>query len=298
MRTLGLIRWILLPAAICLCAAFFFARESAAQEDPIERFSLSGQFGAGGLAMGSVNTRIRDGNRAVLRPYDKEEVSQLRYGFNFTGDLRARLSHSLSVSVGGGLITGKTGVDYDYVITVEPKATFLYIRGMYQLPYRPIRNLILRVGGGPLYLSSAELSASHEFRTVDGGTRRLESLTFEGEGWGAQGWFEGELVVSERFTIVGDLGYRRAVVSRGEYDWSVSDLRCPLCPVGNTEIPEMYSFDTHSFLSNSFLEIIENEDGNPRTDDIGRTLTEPRFHWKNMDFSGVQANVGLRVYLF
>ncbi len=302
MRTLGLTRWILLPAAFCLCAAFFFAGDSAAQEDPVERFSLSGQFGTGGLAMGDVNSRIRDGNRAVLRPFDFKELSSLSYGFNFTGDLRARISHSISLSVGGGLITGKTGVDYDYVIKVEPKATLFYLRGMYQLPYRPIRNLILRVGGGPIYLSSAEVSVSHEFRSVGPGTTRVESVTFKGEGWGGQGWLEGELVVSERFTLVGDVGYRRAVVSRGDYDWSITGLTNPYHrePHGQAVIENRYAFHrTESFLAASFLEIVYEEDGEtPRLDEMNRTLTEPRNHWRNMDFSGVQANVGLRVYLF
>lgn len=296
MRTFGSKRWMCWAAGLGLFAAVVSAGVSLAAEDPIERFSLAGQVGAGTLAMKDVNDRIQDGNEFLSR-WGKTELDDLTYGFNFTWDLRTRLSQTLLFSLGGGLITGKSEINFDQVISVEPKSAFYYARMLYQLPFRPRPNLILRVGGGPVYLSSVELTVRHESRTTEAGTVRVETATFDGDGWGAQGMLEGELVLSEKVTLVADIGYRQAVISRGGYDWSITGLDLPQGDEDADGIPNQYDFTENSFLPHSFLEVEIGPDGRPRTEPDGRTVTTP-VGSGDIDFSGVQANVGLRFYLF
>lgn len=270
-------------------------------EDPIDRFSLTGQVGITGLAMGQVNDQIDEGN-GFLRQRGWTQLDNLGYGYNFAWNLRARVRGPLSVSLGGGQVIGETSLDFDEVISVEPSVRLYSLRLDYELPFRPMSTFIMRVGGGPVWYSSTELKVQHERRSVETGTERIESAKFEGDSWGAHGYLEGELVLSEKITLVADVGYRFGTIQVSDnWDWEITGLALPLADDDRDGIPNKWDFDeANSWLIHSFLEVQRDDEGRVILDDSGRPIVHIRRDDENLDLqlSGVVANVGLRFYLF
>jgi hypothetical protein len=286
----GLRRLSTAIAAVLLTASSGWFGSGGLAYDPTARVSLAGQVGLGGLQMGDVNHEIRDGNR-YLTAQSWTTLKEIHTGFNFAGDLRAQLTPRWSISIGGGRTTGKSKVDFDQVIEVRPYAHFFHARLLYHLPFRPTQNVRLAVGGGPLDYFDARLNVSHEQRQVDGGTLRVEHLDLKGSGWGFQGLVEAEVILSEQITLVGDLGYRQIKVNYDHFDWKIDRLRTdPLFDTDGDGVPDEFDLAEGSFFRHAFAD--ENLDPNG---DIRQSRPNEGIQ---LDYSGVQANIGLRFYLF
>jgi hypothetical protein len=294
----------LLPIAIILLGCLVCWSGLAQGADPTKRFSFAGQGGFAYYQMGDVNSRIRSGNR-YLATQSWTELGSLHLGFNFTADFRARLTKRLGVSVGTGSTFGQSQVDFKQVITVKPSGNFYHARVTYLLPFRPISSTMLSAGAGPVYFPKATLKVTHEIRADDDvGYERTISAHFEGKGWGAHAFLQTETVLNDKATLVMDLGYRLATISRdeGKDDWRISGLRDPYREdPDNYRLQNQYNLNPGglpSYETESFLEVVKQAGTNaPQVDSNGRPVVTAK-DGMDLDFSGVVLNIGLRFYLF
>ena len=283
----------------------------AQAQAPKGRVSITGQVGGCLPIFNDVNKDIRLGNEALLR-YGWSPMKELSVGYTFTADLRARVYGPLTLSVGVGQSFAHTGVDFDEVISVKPKVAFYHFRAFYDLPFKPMPRMFLRVGGGLIDATSAQVVVRHERRRTEGGTVWVESATLKAKGLGAHALIESELMLNQRTTLVIDVGYRKLSLDRsgnGEdlRTWSRSGVETPLGDQDHDGIINVYDLaddrDTgdgnpqQGYLSASFLDVPLGPDGKPI--DIGNGREQVRVRdLRKIDFSGPQASVGLRFYLF
>ncbi len=251
--------------------------------DPTARVSIAGMLGASSLGMGDVNDQINRGN-AFLADQDWIELDEIKRGFNFGWEVRSTVSGPFAGSLGGGLLSASSSVDFDQVIDVKPSATFYRARLDYMLPFRPKPSIRMFVGGGPLFLTDAKVEATHEARTVDGGVQRVDSATISGSSVGFEGLLAVEMVFNERITLVLDGGYRLAKASGDDMEWKASRVANPVLDRDEDDVPDGLELGQESYLRHAFL------DGNRVTPQVQGS--------QDIDFSGAQANVGLRFYLF
>jgi hypothetical protein len=288
--------------------------------DPSKRFAVTGQAGMGGLRMTDVNGKISDGNR-WLEEKGWTTMDPVRLGFDFKWAVSARLlggpkpglsmgstPSAFSISAGGGSLQGRSKLDFDQVITVKPTARYYDFQAVYQIPYRFNPAVILSIGGGPIYANTAKLETSAATRQQDiVGFARTETATFKGSGWGAYGFLQAETVLSEKITLITDVGYRALTVTNAAdaLTWSITDIEYPKQDDDGDGIQNQYdlnpgtgSGDDSTFLTDSFLEVERDpQSGQIPLDAQGRPTVRSRGGLK-LDFSGVAVNVGLRFYLF
>lgn len=257
--------------------------------DPTARFSIAGQVGLGGTAMSDVNDGIDRGN-LFAASQNWNDVDALSSGFNFTFDLRADITGPWMVSAGIQRLTASTGVDFDQVIEVKPKYSLFHGRLLYRVPYRPFESIRFSLGTGVLFVNTAELAVSHEHRNVEAGTLRIETLTLENSGTGFQGFLEAEVVFNELATMVTDVGYRYLNTTNDSFSWKIERVENPDLDEDDDEIPNGLDLSDDSFIRHGFLPA-------QSVDDPGdiRNLQPTGM---DLDYSGLQANVGLRFYLF
>ncbi|MCA9757252.1 MAG: outer membrane beta-barrel protein [Candidatus Eisenbacteria bacterium] len=260
--------------------------------DPSARFSLSGQLGASSLAMSDVNDEIADA-RVYMREQNWTVLDDVSSGFNFRGGLRADLFGPWMLDLGYGRISGSSSVDFDQVIDAAPSTNFYEGRLMYRVPWRPSEKVRFAVGAGFLGSTGAELKVTHEQRNVEAGVQRLETLTAKASGAGAVAVLEAELILNEMFTIVGDVGYRYLNLTQDSYELGISKVANPAVDGSDDDTtPEGRDLSDSSIFRYSF--IVEDQRGTLIQDDIS-TFVVKDF---DLDFSGAQANVGLRIYIF
>lgn len=279
------------PALALVLGLVFFARPVLAY-DPTDRFSLTGTLGLSFPKMGEVNDEIRAGNR-FLESRDWLTLDELSTQFNFNYGLRANIVGAWNLEIGGGRVTGEEGVDFDQVITVTPSGNFYAARVVYELPFRARENIRFFVGAGPVYFSTMELKVSHEQRDVEGGTERIESLTLDASGAGWMAAWETEIILSEKTTLVGDLGYRSVSTDYGAGDakWKIERLRTAEGFDSDGDgVPDSQDLSELSYFRSAFASEQIGRDGN-----IRETFPNPGL---SNDFTGFVANVGLRFYLF
>jgi hypothetical protein len=262
---------------------------TAAPFAPPQRFSISGQAGLGGAAMGEVNDDIERAN-AFLSTRNWKTVDEIETAFVFRGDIRANVAGPWLVTLGISRFTSSTGVDFDQVIDVKPSAVVFRATLSYQLPFWLGDNLRFAVGGGLDYASSAKMEITHVHRNVEAGTRRLESLRYEGSGVGGHGLLEAELLVGESAAIVGDVGWRQLVVAPDSYHWKIDRVAGGVPDQDEDGVPNGDDLSDLSFLRHGFL---PNELVNSPGDIRSLQPMKPE-----LDFSGVHGNVGLRFYIF
>jgi hypothetical protein len=307
---------------VVLVAAAAVAQAQA----PKGRVSITALAGGCLPALSDVNRDIRLGNDALKR-YGWSPMKEINGGYTFTGDLRARVYGPFTLSFGRDQSFAQTGIDFDQVISVKPKVDFYHYRIFYNLPFKPMPKMILRVGAGlldattrtipfPLHdirlKAGAQVAVRHERRRVEGGTQWIESATFKAKGLGAHALIESELMLNQRTTLVIDVGYRQLSLNRSGdatnfLDWRRTEVETPERDLDGDGIINVYDLadyrDTEDgipqqgYLSASFLEVPLGPDGRPI--DIGnqRALVHVR-DLRKIDFSGPQASVGLRFYLF
>ncbi|MCA9726592.1 MAG: hypothetical protein KC729_02850 [Candidatus Eisenbacteria bacterium] len=261
----------------------------AAPFAPTQRLALSGQAGLGSIGMKDVNAEIDRGN-TFLQRQTWSTLDDLKSNFLFRGDLRYNIYGSWSVSAGISRAVASTGVDFDQVIEVKPSATIYRGAVSYQLPWWVKEKIRFALGGGIDRTSSARVEVSHEHRNVESGTIRIETLTLEGSGTGAHAFLESELLVSESISLVSDIGWRQLKVSTDSFRWKIERVENPDLDQDRDDVPNGSDLSDNSFLRHGFLP--PGLVGSPG--DI-RILEPDKV---DMDFSGVQASVGLRFYLF
>lgn len=291
-----------LAALAILILAQIAAPAPAVAQELISRFGVTGQAGGGLMSMSDANDRIEVANE-FLESKGWKTLSDLGLGFSFTGDVRYRVAGPFWLTAGGGYTFGQSGVDFDEVITIRPSGSVYHLRALYDIPFRPRPKMLLRVGGGPVYMPNAEFKVEHENRSPDvqGQTERIETLYFEGKGWGGAGLLEAEYLLTQKASLVVDLGYRYLKVDRDKIRWSIPRLPGNTLPDQDEDgdgVVNRYDLDEENgIIANAFLEIQRNLGGEPIIDGEGRPLTEPR-GLEKIDFSGPQLNVGLRYYIF
>ena len=303
------------PALITLFAALGFGAAGLAwiapaqAQDPIGRFSIGGTAGGGIFALADVEDRIDEANRDYFGPRGWKTLDAPGVGFNFAGDLRARIYGPIHLSIGGGTMMAESGLDFDEVISVKPSATYYQVRVDYDLPWRPTPKMRLRVGGGALNTTSAECEVRHEVRRVEGGTQRVETATFEGSGWGGLAVVAAEYTLNDKTTLVLDLAYRYLDIERDKFSYHISDLAQPTQDTDHDGVPNLYDLDQDgvdqsgdpvltplTIIGAAFLEM-ERISGEPVNDADGRPNVRA-LGMERIDFSGPILNVGLRFYLF
>jgi len=295
-RTFGLV--LLLPALV------FLVPGAASGADPIARFSVSGQAGGALFDPSDVNAGIREGNRFLSHRQFKT-LDEITYGFNFTLDVRAKITNSIAASLGGGTVFAQTGVDFDEVIDVEPSVSFYHVRLTYLLPWRPMPSMMLHLGAGPVYFQEGETKVRRERREVELGTVRVETARFRTERtWGGHVFLQNELVFNNRITLITDLGYRFASLTGAEWDnndWTLDNMTTSTGAQDSEPngIPDVLEFSPDGYSLNSFLErsLRGGDPTTPEIDGEGRPVYKPR-GGTDLDLSGVLLNVGLRFYLF
>lgn len=288
---------------LVLVAAAFAAQAQA----PKGRVSVTAMVGGCLPSLGDVNRDIRLGNEA-LRRYDMTTMDEINIGYTFTGDLRARVYGPFTLSVGAGQSYAHTDIAFDQVISVKPKVGFYHFRAFYDLPFKPMPRMRLRVGGGLVNATSAKVAVRHERRSTEGGTLWVESANFKAKGWGAHALIEAEMMLNQRTTLVLDFGYRQLDLDRSGSaenftDWSRSGVDNPLGDSDGDGIINVYTLTDrtdHGYLSESFLEVPLSGTP-PRPIPIGTGGQQELVRVRDLakiDFSGPQASVGLRFYLF
>lgn len=281
---------------------------TAQAQAPKGRVSITGQVGGCIPALSDVNRDIRLGNEALGR-YGWSSMDQIGVGYTFTADLRARVYGPLALSLGVGKTIAHTNIDFDEVISVKPKVDFYHLRVFYDLPVKPMPRMFLRVGAGPVFASKAQVAVRHERRRVEGGIQWIETATFKANGTGVHALVESEMMLNQKTTLIIDLGYRMLSLSRdgnaGDFrDWNRSEVTNPLFDTDGDGIPNIYDLadtrpDQRGYLSAAFLEIAVDPSGRPAL--APGTSDRPLIRVRGMDkidFSGPQASVGLRFYLF
>ncbi len=287
------------------------AAAAAQAQAPKGRVSVTALIGGCLPALNDVNKDIRLGNDALKR-YGWSPLKEINVGYTFTGDLRARVYGPLTLSLGIGHSFAGTDVDFDQIISVKPKVDFYHFRIFYDLPFKPMPRMLLRVGGGPVNATSAQVVVRHERRRVEGGTQWVESATFKAKGVGAHALIESELMLNQRTTLIIDVGYRRLSLDRSGNGndlrtWSRTEVDTPQGDLDRDGIINVYDLadsrntldgnQQQGYLSASFLDVPLGPDGRPIDIGNGRAQVRVRDLGK-IDFSGPQASVGLRFYLF
>lgn len=277
--------------------AWIPATPSAAQE-LTTRLGMSAQVGGCLPALDDVNRQIGAGNE-FLANQGWKQIDKVNLAFNFVGDLRGRIGGPIWASIGGGHVFGRTGIDFDEVVTIKPSASFYHLRLLYELPFRPRPRMLLRLGAGPTYASNGRLTVEHEARRVEGGTQRIEKVEFKAKGWGAHGFVEAEYMLTSRTTLVVDLGYRQLKLNEDSFSWKISEILLPNSDEDGDGVPNKFDLNEDTgIIGNAFLEVLKEQDGSPQ---IINAAGEPRVIGRgidSIDFSGALLNVGLRVYLF
>ena len=283
------------------------AAAAARAQAPKGRVSFSGLVGGCLPTLNDVNRDIRLGN-VVIASRNWVPIKEINTGYTFTGDLRARVYGPFTLSLCIGQTFAHTSIgDFDQVITVKPRVAFYLGRILYDLPFKPMPRMALRVGGGLVDATNAQVAVRHEKRTMQT-LDWIESATFKAKGLGAHALLESELMLNQRTTLIIDVGYRRLSLDRkGEATNFLGWRRSGLSPSEAQADPDgdgiwtgytLANDEAGGYLSESFLEV-PMVGGHPIPTGAGgfRELVYVR-DLKKIDFSGPQASVGLRFYLF
>ncbi|MFN8546847.1 MAG: hypothetical protein U0527_02455 [Candidatus Eisenbacteria bacterium] len=265
-------------------ALFALCTTRAEAVEPTARVSLTGGLGAVAVAAKDLNDEIDRGNRFAARQ-DWISLDNLNHAFNFNWDLRSALAGPFTLGVGGGVTSMRSRVDFDQVIEVHARGNLYHLHLEYLLPWSPRPSSVRLFGvGGPLLLSNAKVDVTHQARTADGGVLRQDDMTISGSSVGAEVMLAAEMIFSERVTFVADFGYRYAKANGDKFTWHASRVADPLLDRDGDGTRDGEELGAESYLLESFL---TGDRWAPRQNkDI------------DLDFSGPQANVGLRFYLF
>jgi hypothetical protein len=301
----------------------------AKADDPIGRISFGGSAGWSSLAMGDVNDRITGDGRDFLDRKDWEPLDRLSHGWTFWSDLRVplplgemsvnvpfinkRLPLEFSLAGGIGTCSGSTtGPDTNELLEVEAQQNYYHARLLYTVPWRPAEDSRLFLAGGPMIITTQELTARHTHRDASGGgsgrvIERMEEVTYLGDGLG---WTLGlalEYMVHDYITLAVDFAYRWANIEYAAWNpfdnITVSDTD-PIDLGGDqgTTLDRLYRED--SFVFYSFLDW-------ETTERAERALFQGEVHeWGphremlnpvaledlNIDMSGIQIHLGFRFY--
>jgi len=296
MRT---ICWLGVAMALTLSGAAAWA------EDPIGRISLGGSAGFSSFALADVNDRILNEGNHFLK---EEHMPRLRtlddidFGWTFWGDLKIPVPFldAFFLSGGYGFSTGKTeSPDMDNKIEVEVRQEAYHVRLLYTPPFRFHEDVRLFVGGGPLIVTSQELTATQTNRSV-AEEEWSEKIVYEGSGIGWQVCLAGEYMLQDHMTLAIDLAYRSAAF---DYEnWSAREsvsLRLPPS-AEEAEYERLHLED--SYIGRAFLDWEAtlakgiNDDDVPIYGPHYEQLTPLTPDELGIDLTGFQIHIGLRFY--
>ncbi len=312
-------RWAWWLVAILLCVP------ATRADDPIGRisFGVSGGYSTYGLS--AVNDRIENEGNQWLDEKAWNQLDAMKNGWTFWGDFKVPvpldmvgvkelygIPLKLFLSAGYGYSSGKTGGDdYNELIEVKAEQTAMHFRLLYVVPWRFHSDVRIFAGGGPLFISEQKLTASHTSRRSAGvgqttqETRRLEEVTYKGDGTGFQFGTTLEYLMTEHLTLAFDLGYRWAGMDYKT--WTVQngvkieDTNEVAFDDGTTSLERLHR--DASYVLYGFLDS-ENSDTEPQTSEgpqYGPHVSQLKplsTRDLDIDLSGFQIQVGFRLYLF
>jgi hypothetical protein len=264
--------------------------------DPVGRVAISGNLALAGWAMGDVDREIRRGNE-VLRHEGVTTLDPLSFGFDFLADFQAPVKHPFYLSLGLGRLRGHTGKAFNKVIDIEARTGIAYARLMWMLPWRPLEDVRIFLGGGPLFLRGSRLEVSHERDFEAKKPERKETLSMKGSGNGFLVGVTGEYVVSDHVTLSLDAGYR----------WARADLNSYKITVQNAQTRpgvDAFADDEQVFWDSYLLDAFLKDPGPPPENQEAPNFDGPPIQELepvdnlDLDFSGVRIQVGLRMYVF
>lgn len=258
--------------------------------DPLGRFSLSARFGVSGYNMSAVNDAIGDGNFNIENnpeSADWKVPDKVHYGFDFLGDAAFDISHSWRAGITFSNTSGTSKVDFLQAISVEPHANLITPRVFYRLPFRPMIDMSLRVYGGMVFMTGAEVVIEHE--NTSEANERLETLKVEASGTGVVAGLFSEYTLADRFSLTLETGYRAAKATFDTGSWQIANIDDPRSDADEDERLNYQDPENTSFLWGFFNEdwrTIPNRDLPTVREDL------------DIDFSGAFIQIGLRVYIF
>jgi hypothetical protein len=312
------LRWAWWLVAVLLCVPGSWA------DDPIGRISFGASGGYSTYALGKVNDRIENQGNQWLREQDWHTLDPLRHGWTFWADLKVPVPLGLlglheafgiplNFYLSGGYdhSSGKSGgQDYNELIEVKAEQTSVHARLLYALPWRFQEDTRIFIGGGPLFLSEQKLTASHTSRRSAGvgqttqETRRLEEVTYTGNGTGFQAGVSMEYLMSDRLTLAFDLGYRWASVDYGTWssrdDVKIEDTDEVVFTEDQTTSLERLHRDNSYILYGFLDEPATSRAEEPAPHQYGPHLDQlvPLSRRDlDIDLSGVQIHLGFRIYV-
>jgi hypothetical protein len=293
MRPFSIAAGLILACGL-MCILLVGAPTDARADDPVGRLSLSVNFGVSGFAMDDVNREIGRANDNFFRRQNFTTMDDLSFGFAFLADFKTAIKDPFFISLGVGNLRGSTGVSFNEIVDISSKGNIFYGRLLYALPWRPLENGRLYVGGGPMLLRSVELEVSHERDEVAKRPERKEIMTFTGDGEGFQFGLLGEYLLSDHVTVAFDAGYRNA--SADLKDWNINVQNAETLQ-GRDEFPDDTQVWWSSYLIEAFLADPGEEDPENPTDGPPISTVES-VDDLSVDFSGFRLEVGLRLYFF
>jgi hypothetical protein len=291
MRPISIAAGLILACGL-ICILLVGAPTDARADDPVGRLSLSVNFGVSGFAMDDVNREIGRANDSFFRAQNFSTMDKLTFGFNFLADFKTAIKDPFFITLGVGNLSGNTSVSFNEIVDVSVQTNMLYARLMYALPWRPLENSRVFVGGGPVFLRSSELEVGYERDVVPKRPERKEIFTMEGSGGGFQLDLASEYLLSDHVTVVLNAGYRRATADLDKWSIKVQNhetLRGTLDNIADFEQVWRDSYLLEGFLQE--MDVQEESDGPPISE------VEP-VEGLELDFSGARIEVGLRLYFF
>ncbi|MFB3907897.1 MAG: hypothetical protein ACE15D_05785 [Candidatus Eisenbacteria bacterium] len=261
--------------------------QSATAADPVGRMSVALRFGMSGLDMGEVNSAIsRSNHNLATEPLsqDWDVPDRIHSGFIAGGDLAYDLTSNLRLGLLYEQSWAKSDVDFNQVISVEPRTKMFVPRLSYRLPWRPLTNMSMRAFGGVVLLKDVKTKVTHEVTSKN--APRLESLELKGSGSGFEAGVMTEYTLADRFSLMFEGGYRRAKAGFDSGSWTISKLRDPGSDDDHDGIPNERDLSETSYLWGFLNEPAQQSE-------------EPTVRGNlDQDFSGVVARIGLRIYVF
>jgi hypothetical protein len=302
------------------------ARAQLVDEEGVGRLTIGGGVGLLVPAMGDVNDNIRVANpflqRDEIRKMDSVKETLLSHL-----DVRFRLGRTppedpmeetglvdrISIGFSWGAVNARSEInDITRVRTrFYSRATTYYAYLLYHFPFfeQKVPRLQLTAGGGPWLLRNGSVEWEIEDRTnniflVDGDISELAgSAKASGSATGFVLQAGGSYMLSRRFSIAGDIGYRRGKMSNVTLDEAVGqDKRFPgdedpetediVRRPGDWAVIDFFKRDTNAVF-----------EGRKRTDpeDDGGCETCPLYYEGDpleVDYSGPFLAVTLRAHFF
>ncbi len=314
-------RWVVLAGVVLALLSVVSISQA---DDPIGRISFGASGGFSSYALESVNSRISHDGSDFLDLKGWEPIDNFKHGWTFWTDLRIplplgemtmplpltsyRLPVELSIAGGIGTSSGATtGPSSNELLEIEGKQSYYHARLLYTLPFRPMEDMRIFIGGGPLIISDQELVVRHTARDAAANYQRVEQVTYSGDGLGWQLGLAVEYMAHDYITLAFDFAYRWARLDYSNWSPDKSIVITDSDPISlpseggieTTNVERLYRDDSYilqGFLDWETVADMEESSGVHEYGPYIGMLQPLRPSNLDLDFTGVQVHLGFRFY--